>query len=90
MKLKRVRTLPTVKLIGRVPGDLHEALAAYAEYYRSVHGEAIEVWSLVVHMLQTFVDEDRAFQAWRRHTNGAAAGAAAEPGNGTHPEARDA
>ena len=89
MKLKRVRVLPTVKLIGRMPGDLHEALVAYAEYYRAVHGEAIEVWPLVVHMLQTLVDDDRAFQAWRRHTNGAAAGAAIESGNGTRNESRN-
>jgi len=87
-KLKRVRTLPTVKLVGRVPGDPHEALVGYAEYYRAVHGEAIEV-CLVVHVLQTFVDDDRAFQAWRRHTNGAG-GAAAEPGNGTLSESRGA
>ena len=78
MKLKRVRTLPHVKLVGRLPGDLHEALVGYAEYYRSVHGETIEVWSLVVQMLQTFVDEDREFQAWRRRASGAAAGAPPE------------
>ena len=74
MKLKRIRTLPYVKLIGRVPGDLHEALVGYAEYYRTVHGEPIEVWPLVVQMLSTFVDDDREFQAWRRHASGAAAG----------------
>ena len=74
MKLKRVRTLPHVKLIGRVPGDLHDALVGYAEYYRSVHGETIEVWPLVVHVLQTFVDDDREFQAWRRHASDAATG----------------
>ena len=78
MKLKRVRTLPYVKLVGRVPGDLHEALVGYAEYYRSVHGETIEVWPLVVQMLRTFVDDDREFQAWRRHASGAAVGAPAE------------
>ena len=78
MKLKRVRTLPHVKLVGRVPGDLHETLVGYAEYYRSVHGETIEVWSLVVQMVSTFVDDDREFQAWRRHASGAAVGAPPE------------
>ena len=63
MKLKRIRTLPYVKLIGRVPGDLHEALVGYAEYYRTVHGEPIEVWPLVVQMLRTFVDDDREYTA---------------------------
>ena len=53
MKLKRVRTLPHVKLVGRLPGDLHEALVGYAEYYRAVHGESIDVWPLVVQMLRS-------------------------------------
>ena len=74
MKLKRVRTLPHVKLVGRVPGDLHEALVGYAEYYRSVHGETIEVWPLVVQMLRTFMDDDREFQARRRNASGATVG----------------
>ena len=78
MKLKRVRTLPHVKLVGRVPGDLHEALVGYAQYYRSVHGETIEVWSLVIQMVSTFVDDDREFQAWRRHASGAVVGAPPE------------
>ena len=78
MKLKRVRTLPYVKLVGRVPGDLHEALVGYAEYYRAMHGEPIDVWPLVVQMLRTFVDDDREFQAWRRRASGAAAGAQPE------------
>ena len=78
MKLKRIRTLPHVKLVGRMPGDLHETLVGYAEYYRAVHGEAIEVWPLVVQMLRTFVDDDREFQAWRRHASGTALGAPPE------------
>ena len=78
MKLKRVRTLPHVKLPGRLPGDLHEALVGYAEYYRAVHGETIEVWPLMVQMVSTFVDDDREFQAWRRHASGAAAGVSPE------------
>ena len=78
MKLKRVRTLPHVKLVGRMAGDLHEALVGYAEYYRAVHGETIEVWPLMVQMVSTFVDDDREFQAWRRHASGAAV--RAQPG----------
>jgi hypothetical protein len=78
MKLKRVRTLPHVKLVGRVPGDLHEALVGYAEYYRTVHGDTIEVWPLMVQILRTFVDDDREFHAWRRHGSGAAVGVLGE------------
>ena len=83
MNLKRLRTHPPVALKGRVPGDLHEALAAYVDYYRSVHDEAIDLWSLVVHVLRTFLEAHRAFHAWRRRKGEAAA----EPGSrsGTGP-----
>jgi len=89
MKLRRVRILPSVKLAGRVSGKLNETLAAYADYYRDVHGEAIELWPLVTHILQTFVDEDRAFQAWRRRSNGAPTGAAGGAGIRTGAESRN-
>jgi len=66
MKLKAVPSLPSMKLAGRVPGDLHADLITYAEYYREVLGEPIDLWPLVVQMLRTFVHSDRAFRAWRR------------------------
>ena len=70
MKLKAIQSLPSIKLAGRVPGDLHADLIAYAAYYR----EAIDLWPLVVQMLRTFMHSDRAFRAWRRqHLSGAAA-----------------
>ena len=89
MKLKKVRTLPPVKLAGRIPGELHEELGAYASYYRTVHGEAIDVWPLLVQILRTFVEEDRGFQLWRRHPNGAAVGAPAGSGNAIVAESRN-
>jgi hypothetical protein len=70
MKLTRVRVLPSVKLAGRVSGEFHETLTAYARYYRDVHEEAIELWPLIAHILETFVSDDRAFQMWRRQTDG--------------------
>jgi len=82
MKLKPVRTLSPVMLKGRVPGDLYEALVAYAAYYRAVHGEAIELWALLIQMQSTFLDADREFHAWRRQPGGAAAGAGTESRNG--------
>jgi hypothetical protein len=66
MKLKPVQTYPTAILKGRVPGELHTTLTAYTTYYRETTGQAIDVWSLVVQMLQRFVATDREFQAWRR------------------------
>jgi len=74
VKLKPIRSLPSTKLAGRVPGELHAALTAYGTYYREVVGEAIDLWPLVVQMLRTFVDTDRAFQAWRRQGGSGAAG----------------
>ena len=55
-----------MKLAGRVPGDLHAELIAYAEYHKEVLGEPIDLSPLVVQMLRTFMRSDRAFRAWRR------------------------
>ena len=77
MKLKPVQTLPAALLKGRVSGELHIALMAYTTYYRETAGQAIELWPLIVQMLQQFVDTDRDFQVWRRRTqNGPGAGPA--------------
>jgi hypothetical protein len=37
-----------------------------------VHGEAIELWALLIQMLSTFLDADREFHTWRRHPGEAA------------------
>ena len=74
MKLKTVQLLPSMKLAGRVPGDLHADLIAYGEYYKEVLGGPIDLWPLVVQMLRTFMHSDRAFRAWRRqHRRGTSA-----------------
>ena len=52
MKLKPVPTYTDVALKGRVPGELHAALIAYATYYRETIGQPIEVWPLVMQMLR--------------------------------------
>ena len=68
MKLKPVQTYPAAVLKGRVPGELNAALIAYTTFYRETHGQAIDVWSLAVQMLQRFIETDREFQAWRRRS----------------------
>jgi hypothetical protein len=68
MRLKPVQTYTDVPLKGRVPGELHAALTAYASYYRETTGQPIDLWPLIVQMLQRFVETDREFQAWRRRT----------------------
>ena len=89
MKLKRVRTLAPMTLKGRVPGELYEVLAAYAGYYREVHGEAIDLWPLLVQMLRAFVDADREFHAWRRQASEVRGEAPAWSGDGTGMESRN-
>jgi hypothetical protein len=76
MRLKPVRAFTDVSLKGRVPGELHAALTAYTNYYHETIGQPIEVWSLIVQMLQRFVETDREFQTWRRRT---------QNGSGTEP-----
>jgi hypothetical protein len=68
MKLKPVQTYRDASLKGRVPGELHAALTAYASYYHETTGQPIDVWSLAMQMLQRFVETDREFQVWRRRT----------------------
>jgi hypothetical protein len=34
---------------------------AYAAYYRETNGQTIEVWALVVQMVEQFMDSDRGF-----------------------------
>lgn len=80
MKLKPVHSLPSVKLTGRVPGELHADLTAYADYYREVLHEPIAAWPLVIQILRTFIDSDREFHAWRRRRrSGDVARSDAEP-----------
>jgi len=69
MKLKPVRAYPAVVMKGRVPGELHTALTAYTTYYGETTKQAIELWPLVLQMLQQFVETDRDFQVWRRRTD---------------------
>ena len=80
MKLKPVQSLPSVKLTGRVSGELHADLTAYADYYREVLHEPIAAWPLVIQILRNFMESDREFHAWRRRRrNGGAAGPDGEP-----------
>ena len=89
MKLRRVRTLAPVTLKNRVPGELYEVLAAYAGYYREVHGEAIDRWPLLVQMRRAFVDADREFHAWPRRAGGSAGRTPPWSEDGTGMESRN-
>jgi hypothetical protein len=64
---RRANDGPPVALRLRVPGAVHTALAAYAEYYAYEHGEPIEVPDLVIEIVRTFVSNDREFRRWQRN-----------------------
>ena len=81
MKLRPiVQDLPPVPLRLKLPGELHAALARYAEYYRHEHGAPIEVPALMVEMLRTFLATDRDFRGWQRNGQGTAEAAAERAG----------
>jgi hypothetical protein len=68
MKLRhRSNEGPPVSLRLKVPGELHSALASYAEYYKHQHGDRIDVPALMLEIIRTFVTVDREFRAWRRN-----------------------
>jgi hypothetical protein len=58
---------PPVSLRLKLPGAVHRALTAYAEYYAHQHGEPIEVPDLVIEIVRTFVSLDREFHGWQRN-----------------------
>lgn len=52
-----------LRLKGKLAVDLADYLRAYIEING---GQAIDLDQLVPHMLATFIDADRGFQAWRK------------------------
>ena len=68
MRLKPVQNYTDASLKGRVPGELHAALTANTTYYHETTGQPIELWALVIQMLERFIATDREFHAWRRRT----------------------
>jgi hypothetical protein len=75
MRLKPAQSYRAVALKGRILGELHAALTDCTTYYREKRGQTIDAWSLMVQMLERFVETDREFLAWRRRSrNGPGAG----------------
>jgi hypothetical protein len=63
-----------LRLKGKLAVDLADYLRAYAE---TNGGHAVELDQLVPHMLATFIEADRGFQAWRRTAAAKAPGSSA-------------
>lgn len=69
MKLKpKEKELKPVHLRLNVPGQTHEDLKAYADYYKAIYKEDIEITDLVVEMTAQFLQGDTAFRRWRTGT----------------------
>jgi hypothetical protein len=56
----------TVKLTITLPIHLREHLDRYAELHAQTWGEAVDIATLVPHILTTFIARDRHFQQARR------------------------
>ena len=67
IKLRPQETdLPDRKIRLRLPGRLGADLDDYCELYAQVHGQEIELLSLIEGILEQFLASDRAFQRARR------------------------
>ena len=56
----------TTDLKLRLKGKLAVDLANYLRAYVETNGQPIDLDQLVPHMLATFIEADRGFQAWRK------------------------
>lgn len=63
-----------VKITVSLPSDLKEALDQYAAIHGQLHGQHIEIASLLPHMLRAF-ERDRGFRARRSAVKAATPGA---------------
>ena len=61
----------TTDLKLRLKGKLAVDLADYLRAHNAINDQGVELDLLVPHMLATFMDADRGFQAWRKTASGA-------------------
>lgn len=54
-----------VKLTVTMPADLKTMLDHYAAQHSQIYGEPVDAASLIPHMLDAFMERDRAFKARR-------------------------
>ena len=50
----------------RLKGKAALDLIDYQRAYQAANSQAVEAEPLVLHIVQTFIDADRGFQAWRK------------------------
>lgn len=67
MKLKqKEKHLKPVQLRIKCPGEIHQNLTDYAEYYAITYKDSIEHSELALLMIEQFMLADSGFKAWRR------------------------
>ena len=54
-------------------GRLIQDLEAYREAYKEAYGADVELEALIPHILETYIQADRAFKSWRSARRTAAA-----------------
>jgi hypothetical protein len=54
-------------------GRLCQELEAYRAAYKEAYGVEVELEALIPHMLETYIQSDRAFRTWRNGRQQAAA-----------------
>lgn len=66
MKLKpKEKELKPKHMRLTVPGQTHEDLLAYVEYYAKTYRDAIEPTDLMIEMAAQFMSADTGFRRWR-------------------------
>lgn len=66
LKLSKLPERTPVKLTIQIFPELSQALQEYAAIYEVQYGSSENVASLVPHMLASFIESDRGFQAARK------------------------
>ena len=67
MRLKKLADAQPESLTLRLSSACVEDLNAYIAYYQTVHHQTIDKRTLILEIVQTFVDGDRAFRSWQRN-----------------------
>ncbi|MGJ7491454.1 DUF2274 domain-containing protein [Variovorax sp. ZT4R33] len=62
LSLGPLRNMATVKITIALPATLKDSLERYAALHAQTYGEPVSVEALIPHMLETFVQRDRAFK----------------------------
>jgi hypothetical protein len=66
IKLARLPDRTPVRVTVTMLPELHDALNAYARFYRDAYGKEEKTADLIPHMLAAYLELDRSFAVFRR------------------------